>query len=111
MFDLLLQPSTYIAFATLTLMEVVLGVDNVIFISVLISRLPKAQADQARTIGLSLALIFRIVLLLLLAWISHLEQPLFNAFGHGFSWRDLILIAGGLFLIYKAVHEMHAEIE
>jgi predicted tellurium resistance membrane protein TerC len=111
MFDLLLQPSTYIAFGTLTLMEVVLGVDNVIFISVLISRLPKAQADQARTIGLSLALIFRIVLLFLLAWISHLEQTLFTAFGHDFSWRDLILLAGGLFLIYKAVNEMHAEIE
>jgi len=111
MLDLLLLPSTYIAFATLTLMEVVLGVDNVIFISVLVSKLPKEQADRARTIGLSLALVFRIVLLLLLSWIIALNQPVFSAFDHGFSWRDLILLAGGLFLIYKAVHEMHAEIE
>ena len=111
MFDLLLDPSTWIAFATLTVMEVVLGVDNVIFISVLISKLPKEQADQARTIGLSLALIFRILLLLALSAIIALQTPVFTAFGHGFSWRDIILAAGGLFLIYKAVHEMHAEIE
>lgn len=111
MFDLLLDPNAWIAFATLTLMEVVLGVDNVIFISVLVSKLPKAQADRARTIGLSLALIFRIALLLVLSWIIALSQPVFTAFGHGFSWRDIILLAGGLFLIYKAVHEMHAEIE
>ena len=109
--DLLLEPSTWIAFATLTLMEVVLGVDNVIFISVLVSKLPKQQADRARTIGLSLALIFRIALLLVLGWIIALSQPVFTAFGHGFSWRDIILLGGGLFLIYKAVHEMHAEIE
>jgi len=111
MFELLLDPSTWIAFATLTLMEVVLGVDNVIFISVLVSKLPKEQADRARTIGLSLALIFRIAFLLVLSWIIALSTPVFFAFGHGFSWRDIILIAGGLFLLYKAVHEMHAEIE
>jgi len=111
MLDLLADPSTWIAFATLTLMEVVLGVDNVIFISVLVSKLPKEQAAQARTIGLSLALIFRIALLLVLSWIIALSQPVFTAFGHGFSWRDIILLAGGLFLIYKAVTEMHAEIE
>ena len=111
MFDLLLQPSTYIAFATLTLMEVVLGVDNVIFISVLVSKLPKEQADRARQIGLSLALVFRILLLLVLSWIIALTAPVFTAFGHGFSWRDIILLAGGAFLIYKSVHEMHAEIE
>src|SRR6185312_8086548 len=110
MFDLLLDPSTWIAFATLTVMEVVLGVDNVIFISVLVSKLPKEQADRARTIGLSLALIFRLLLLALSAIIA-LQTPVFTAFGHGFSWRDIILAAGGLFLIYKAVHEMHAEIE
>ena len=111
MYDLLLDPNTWIAFATLTVMEVVLGVDNVIFISVLISKLPKEQADRARTVGLSLALIFRIALLLVLSWIIALNQPVFFAFDHGFSWRDIILIAGGLFLLYKAVHEMHAEIE
>ena len=111
MFDLLLDPNTWIAFATLTVMEVVLGVDNVIFISVLVSKLPKTEAERARTIGLSLALIFRIALLLVLSWIIALNQPVFFAFDHGFSWRDIILIAGGLFLLYKAVHEMHAEIE
>ncbi len=108
---LLLDPSTWIAFATLTLMEVVLGVDNVIFISVLVSKLPKEQADRARTIGLGLALIFRIALLLVLSWIIALNTPVFTLFDHGFSWRDIILFAGGLFLIYKAVTEMHAEIE
>jgi predicted tellurium resistance membrane protein TerC len=111
MYDLLLDPNTWIAFATLTLMEVVLGVDNVIFISVLVSKLPKEQADRARTIGLGLALIFRIALLLVLTWIIALSQPVFTAFGHGFSWRDIILLGGGLFLIYKAVTEMHDEIE
>ncbi len=111
MYDLLFDPNTWIAFATLTVMEVVLGVDNVIFISVLVSKLPKDQADRARQIGLSLALIFRILLLLVLSAIIALQVPVFFAFGHGFSWRDIILIAGGVFLIYKAVHEMHAEIE
>jgi predicted tellurium resistance membrane protein TerC len=111
MLDLLADPSTWIAFATLTVMEVVLGVDNVIFISVLVSKLPKEQADRARTIGLSLALIFRVALLLVLSWIIALSEPVFTAFGHGFSWRDLILLAGGIFLIYKAVTEMHEEIE
>jgi predicted tellurium resistance membrane protein TerC len=111
MLDLLADPSTWIAFLTLTVMEVVLGVDNVIFISVLVSKLPKEQADRARTIGLGLALVFRIALLLVLSWIIALSAPVFSAFGHGFSWRDLILLAGGAFLIYKAVLEMHAEIE
>ena len=111
MLDLLADPSTWIAFATLTLMEVVLGVDNVIFISVLVSKLPKEQADRARTIGLSLALIFRIALLLVLSWIIALNAPIFALFGHDFSWRDIILLAGGGFLIYKAVTEMHEEIE
>ena len=111
MLDLLLDPNVWVAFATLTVMEVVLGVDNVIFISVLVSRLPKDEAERARKIGLALALIFRIALLLVLSWIIALTAPVFSAFGHGFSWRDLILIAGGLFLLYKAVHEMHAEIE
>lgn len=111
MFELLADPNVWIAFATLTVMEVVLGVDNVIFISVLVSRLPKEQADRARRLGLSLALIFRIALLLVLSWIIALSAPVFTAFGEDFSWRDLILIGGGLFLIYKATHEMHAEIE
>jgi predicted tellurium resistance membrane protein TerC len=111
MFDLLLDPNAWVAFATLTLMEVVLGVDNVIFISVLVSRLPKEQADRARRLGLALALIFRILLLMVLSWIIALNAPVFTLFGEPFSWRDLILIAGGVFLLYKAVHEMHTEIE
>jgi predicted tellurium resistance membrane protein TerC len=111
MIDLLLDPNAWVAFATLTVLEVVLGVDNVIFISVLVSKLPKEQADRARRIGLALALIFRILLLLVLSWIIALTTPVFTAFGHGFSWRDIILLAGGAFLIYKSVHEMHAEIE
>jgi predicted tellurium resistance membrane protein TerC len=111
MIDLLLDPNAWVAFATLTVLEVVLGVDNVNFISVLVSKLPKEQADRARRIGLALALVFRILLLLVLSWIIALTAPVFTAFGHGFSWRDIILLAGGAFLIYKSVHEMHAEIE
>jgi predicted tellurium resistance membrane protein TerC len=111
MLDLLLDPATWIALLTLTVMEVVLGVDNVIFISVLVSKLPKADADRARVVGLSLALVFRIALLLVLSWVIALNAPVFSAFGQDFSWRDIILFAGGMFLIYKAVAEMHAEIE
>ena len=111
MLELLYDPNVWVAFATLTIMEIVLGIDNIIFISVLVSRLPKEQADTARRIGLALALIFRILLLLVLSWIIALQEPVFTAFGHGFSWKDIILIAGGAFLIYKATHEMHAAIE
>jgi predicted tellurium resistance membrane protein TerC len=111
MLELLYDPNVWAAFATLTIMEIVLGVDNIVFISVLVSRLPKEQADRARKLGLALALIFRILLLLVLSWIIALDTTLFTAFGHGFSWKDLILIAGGGFLLYKATHEMHAAIE
>ncbi len=111
MLDLLSDPAVWAAFATLTVMEVVLGIDNIIFISVLVSRLPQAQADNARRLGLALALIFRIALLLVLAWIIGLDAAVFEVFGHPFSWKDIILLGGGLFLIYKATHEMHAEIE
>ncbi len=111
MIELLSDPAVWAAFATLTVMEIVLGIDNIIFISVLVSRLPKEQADRARQIGLALALVFRILLLLVISWIIGLTAPVFSAFGHDFSWKDLILIAGGGFLIYKATHEMHAAIE
>ncbi len=111
MLELLADPNVWIAFATLTVMEIVLGIDNIVFISVLVSRLPKEQADRARTVGLALALIFRILLLLVLSWIIALDTDIFTAFGQGFSWKDIILLGGGLFLIYKATHEMHAEIE
>ena len=111
MIELLSDPNAWIAFGTLTVMEIVLGIDNIIFISVLVSRLPKEQADRARTIGLALALVFRILLLLVISWIISLTQPVISAFGLDLSWKDLILISGGAFLIYKATHEMHAAIE
>ena len=111
MLELLSDPAVWAAFATLTVMEIVLGIDNIVFISVLVSRLPKERADKARRLGLALALVFRIALLLVLSWIIGLDTPLFELFGRGFSWKDLILLGGGLFLIYKATHEMHAEIE
>src|SRR5687768_18572366 len=111
MIELLSDPAVWAAFATLTVMEVVLGIDNIVFISVLVSRLPKEQADRARKLGLALALIFRILLLLVISWIISLTQPAISAFGFDLSWKDLILIAGGAFLVYKATHEMHAAIE
>jgi predicted tellurium resistance membrane protein TerC len=111
MMELLSDPNVWAAFATLTVMEIVLGIDNIVFISVLVARLPPEQADRARKLGLALALVFRIALLLVLSWIIGLNQVVFELFGHGFSWKDVILVAGGLFLIYKATHEMHAEIE
>ncbi|WP_332698538.1 TerC family protein [Devosia sp.] len=111
MLELLADPNVWIAFGTLTVMEIVLGIDNIVFISVLVSRLPKEQADQARKLGLSLALVFRILLLLVISWIISLTQPAISAFGLDLSWKDLILIAGGVFLVYKATHEMHAAIE
>jgi predicted tellurium resistance membrane protein TerC len=111
MLELLSNPAVWASFATLTVMEVVLGVDNIVFISVLVSRLPADQAKRARQLGLALALVFRIVLLLFITWIIALDGALFTLFDHAFSWKDLILIAGGGFLIYKATHEMHAEIE
>jgi predicted tellurium resistance membrane protein TerC len=111
MFDLLSDPAVWAAFGTLTVLEIVLGIDNIVFISVLVSRLPKEQADRARQLGLALALIFRIALLLVLSWIIGLDSDVINIFGQGLSWKDIILLAGGLFLIYKATHEMHAEIE
>ncbi len=111
MLELLYDPNVWAAFLTLTAMEIVLGIDNIVFISVLVSRLPKEQADRARRLGLSLALIFRIALLLVISWIIGLTQPAFDILGFAPSWKDLILIVGGAFLIYKATHEMHAEIE
>src|SRR6187402_689276 len=100
MLELLSDPAVWAAFATLTVMEIVLGIDNIVFISVLVSRLPKEQADRARRLGLALALIFRIALLLVLSWIIALDTDVINLFGVGLSWKDIILIAGGGFLIY-----------
>jgi predicted tellurium resistance membrane protein TerC len=109
--EFLADPQVWAAFLTLTVMEIVLGIDNIVFISVLVSRLPQVDADRARKIGLALALIFRILLLLVISWIIGLTQPAFDIGGFAPSWKDLILILGGGFLIYKATHEMHAEIE
>lgn len=111
MLELLADPNVWVAFATLTVMEIVLGIDNIVFISVLVSRLPPEQADRARRLGLALALVFRIALLLVISWIISLTQPVFTFGDVALSWKDLILIFGGGFLIYKATHEMHAEIE
>lgn len=111
MIELLTSPEAWAALLTLTALEIVLGIDNVIFLSVLVSRIPEPQATRARQLGLALALIFRIVLLSVLVWLIGLTQPVFTIFEMGFSWRDLILIGGGLFLIAKATHEIHGEVE
>ncbi len=92
-------------------MEIVLGIDNVIFISILAGKLPKHQQDKARFIGLALAMIMRVLLLLCISWMANLTTPLFTLFGHGVSGRDLILIVGGLFLIAKSTHEIHGKLE
>jgi predicted tellurium resistance membrane protein TerC len=105
------NPEAWIALLTLTVMEIVLGIDNIVFISVLVQRLPTAQRDRARTIGLGLAMLMRIGLLLTISWIVGLTQPVFTIMGHPFSWRDLILIGGGLFLIWKATTEIHEALE
>jgi len=110
-FDWLGDPSAWVALITLTVLEIVLGIDNVIFISLLVQRLGKEAAKRARQIGLSLALIFRIALLFVLSWIIALKQPVFTLLGRGFSWRDIVLFAGGVFLIVKAVQELHKEVE
>lgn len=111
MLEWLTDPGAWAALATLTLMEVVLGIDNVVFISVLTSRLPAETSVRARRIGLLLALVFRIALLLVIAWIIGLTQPAIEVLGLALSWRDLILLGGGGFLLYKATHEIHSAIE
>ena len=111
MIDLLFDPNAWAALVALSVLEIVLGIDNIIFISVMVSRLPAAQAKRARQIGLALAFVFRIVLLFTLTWMMRLTAPIVTIFGMGISGRDIILIGGGLFLIAKATHEIHAEIE
>jgi predicted tellurium resistance membrane protein TerC len=111
MIELLTSPEAWAALLTLTALEIVLGIDNVIFLSVIVSRIPQPQAKRARQIGLALALVFRIVLLSLLMWLIGLTQAVLTLRGMAFSWRDIILIGGGLFLIGKATHEIHTEVE
>lgn len=109
--ETLLNPEVWIALATLTALELVLGIDNIIFISILAARLPREQRDKARRLGITLAAVTRLGLLFTIAWIIGLTAPFFSVMGHEFSWRDLILIGGGLFLIAKATHEIHQKLE
>jgi predicted tellurium resistance membrane protein TerC len=109
--ELLTDPQAWIAFITLTALELVLGIDNIIFISILVDRLPPAQRELARRIGLGVAMLMRIGLLLVLAWIIGLTAPLFTVLGEDISGRDLILIGGGLFLLWKSVGEIHQLLE
>jgi predicted tellurium resistance membrane protein TerC len=111
MFDWIADPAIWASLVTLTAMEIVLGIDNIVFISVIVSRLPPQHAVRARQLGLGMALVFRVLLLLALFWLIHLTEPVLVVFGQGFSWRDLILLAGGLFLLVKATLEIHADVE
>jgi predicted tellurium resistance membrane protein TerC len=111
MLDFLTDPHVWASFLALSAMEVVLGIDNVVFIAVMIARMPPPQRLMARRIGLSLALVFRVAMLAGIVWFIHLTTPVFSLWGYDFSWRDLILIAGGLFLLWKATHEIHQDIE
>ena len=105
------DPAILASLLTLTVLEIVLGIDNIVFISVIVAKLPAEQAKRARQIGLALALVFRIMFLSLLFVIVHLTEPVFSIFGHGVSWRDLILFGGGLFLLVKATQEIHKDVE
>ncbi len=111
MLELLFDPHNWIAFATLTALELVLGIDNVIFISILVDKLPPAQRELARKLGLFAAMFMRLGLLLVLAWIVGMTEPLFDVLGKGFSGRDLVLLGGGLFLLWKSVGEIHQTVE
>ena len=110
-FDFLFTAEGWIAMAALIAMEVVLGIDNLIFISILTNKLPAEHRARARRLGIGAALIMRLILLATVAWIVGMTAPVFTAFGHAFSWRDLILIAGGLFLVWKATKEIHHTVD
>ncbi|MGY4827575.1 TerC family protein [Sphaerotilaceae bacterium SBD11-9] len=111
MIELLTDPQAWIALATLTLLELVLGIDNIVFISILVDKLPPAQRERARRLGLFMAMFMRIGLLMVLSWIVGLVEPMFTVLEQGISGRDIILIAGGLFLIYKSTGEIHQSLE
>lgn len=110
-FTLSLTPDLVAVFLTLFVLEVVLGIDNVVFISILASKLPRGQQARARNVGLTLAMVMRVGLVFLAGWIITLKEDILELFGQGFSVKDFILIAGGLFLVYKAVHEIHLKLE
>jgi predicted tellurium resistance membrane protein TerC len=105
------DPQIWLSLLTLTTLEIVLGIDNLVFIAVLVQKLPAERQATARRVGIALALITRLLLLLVISWIIGLTAPLFSLLDHPISWRDLILIAGGLFLLYKATHEIHGSLE
>lgn len=105
------DPAAWVALVTLMAMEIVLGIDNLIFIAILTNRLPEHQRERGRRIGIGLALILRLCLLASVAYIVTLTEPVFSLFGHAFSWRDLILVAGGLFLVWKATKEIHHRVD
>jgi predicted tellurium resistance membrane protein TerC len=107
----LTDPTILASLVALTAMEIVLGIDNVVFISVIVSRLPEPQATRARQIGLALALAFRILFLFTLFWLTRLTEPVFTVLGEDVSWRDLVLLGGGLFLLVKATQEIHRDVE
>jgi predicted tellurium resistance membrane protein TerC len=109
--DWITQPDAWIALATLTLLEIVLGIDNIVFISILSEKVREDQRAKARRLGLAIAMLTRIALLFSIVWVMRLTRELFGLFGHGFSGRDLILIVGGLFLIYKSTREIHEKLE
>jgi predicted tellurium resistance membrane protein TerC len=109
--DFLLDPNVWIAFAMLAALEIVLGIDNIIFISILVGRLPPEQRDLARRLGLGFAMLSRLALLFSLSWIMGLKTDLFHVFGQGISGRDIVLLAGGIFLLWKASHEIFVEVE
>ena len=111
MIDWLTDPHVWASFIALSAMEIVLGIDNLVFLGVMVAKMPARQRLRARRIGLSLALIFRVIMLGGIAWIIHLTTPIFSFAGYDFSWRDLVLIAGGLFLLVKGTREIHDDIE
>lgn len=110
-FSWISQPEAWIALLTLTVLEIVLGIDNIVFISILVDKLPKADQPRARFIGLALAMGMRILLLFSISWVMSLNTDIFTIFNHGFSGRDLILLGGGLFLLFKSTKEIHHKIE
>ena len=111
MLELIADPQVWIALFTLIAIEIVLGIDNIIFISIVVEDLPEGEQQRARFIGLGLALIARVIFLLMITWIIGLTAPVFELFDHAFSWRDLILIGGGLFLLAKSTLEIHGAID